>query len=119
MRGFFGNEIDEIFKILIYIFLLSICLYFFTRFDFFVFLAFGIFVSIIANGLLAYAVYKVVYMKAGRVAMFMDFTKRVLLYILALYFVYKISPKSLNLIITTLGFLSFQIVLYIKQIFLK
>ena len=86
------------------------------------FLAFGIIVSILANILLVYAVYKVVYQKAGKGSMFIDYSKRYVLYILSLYFVYKLSNRFFientlsNIIFTAIGFFSIQISLYLKQI---
>lgn len=125
MVSLFDKRIIRTFKILSFIIVVLLSLSFVTKAIFLLFLALGIFVSIISNLLLAYAVYKVVYRKSGRGAMFVDYSKRYLLYILALYFVYKISnlyfPNNIeiNFLSTTLGFLSFQIVLYFNKIFLR
>ena len=87
-----------------------------------IFLSFGIFVSIVSNLMLLYAVYKVVYKKSGKGSMFIDYSKRYILYILSLYFVYKLSNIFFidnivsNIIFTSLGFFAFQISLYLKQI---
>ena len=87
-----------------------------------IFLSFGIFVSIISNLMLLYAVYKVVYKKSGKGSMFIDYSKRYILYIISLYFVYKLSNRFFventvsNIIFTALGFFAIQISLYLKQI---
>ena len=86
------------------------------------FLSLGIFVSVISNLMLLYAVYKVVYRKSGKGSMFIDYSKRYILYIISLYFVYKLSNRFFidnivsNIIFTSLGFFAFQISLYLKQI---
>ena len=86
------------------------------------FLSLGIFVSVISNLMLLYAVYKVVYRKSGKGSMFIDYSKRYILYIISLYFVYKLSNRFFventvsNIIFTALGFFAIQISLYLKQI---
>ena len=86
------------------------------------FLSLGIFVSVISNLMLLYAVYKVVYRKSGKGSMFIDYSKRYILYIISLYFVYKLSNRFFventvsNIIFTALGFFAIQIRLYLKQI---
>ena len=86
------------------------------------FLSLGIFVSVISNLMLLYAVYKVVYRKSGKGSMFIDYSKRYILYIISLYFVYKLSNRFFventvsHIIFTALGFFAIQISLYLKQI---
>ena len=83
------------------------------------FLSLGIFVSVISNLMF---VYKVVYRKSGKGSMFIDYSKRYILYIISLYFVYKLSNRFFventvsNIIFTALGFFAIQISLYLKQI---
>ncbi|WP_156299787.1 hypothetical protein [Streptobacillus canis] len=80
-------------------------------------LSFGIFISIISNLMLLYTVHKIVYLKGNRATMFIDSTKRYGIYILALYFVYKISIRFFNvdpvypILSCGFGFLSFRLML--------
>lgn len=88
-------------------------------------LALGILVSIINNILIYYFTYKIVYLRYLKRAMFLETSKRFLIYTLALYLIYQISFKYsngneiLNLLLCTLGFLSFKLSLNIKNLFFK
>ena len=116
-------EIKKIIKINLIIAIILILIAFFLNSSTIAFLAFGIIVSILANILLVYAVYKVVYQKAGKGSMFIDYSKRYVLYILSLYFVYKLSKRYFeaetlkNVLVCSLGFFAIQISLYIEQYF--
>ena len=116
-------EIKKIIKINLIIAIILILIAFFFNSSTIAFLAFGIIVSILANILLVYAVYKVVYQKAGKGSMFIDYSKRYVLYILSLYFVYKLSKRYFeaetlkNVLACSLGFFAIQISLYIEQYF--
>ncbi|WP_064611080.1 hypothetical protein [Streptobacillus moniliformis] len=80
-------------------------------------LSFGIFISIISNLMLLYTVHKIVYLKGNRGTMFIDSTKRYGMYILGLYFVYRVNIKYFDtdpiypLLICGFGFILFRLIL--------
>ncbi|CAM3165526.1 MULTISPECIES: hypothetical protein [Streptobacillus] len=80
-------------------------------------LSFGILISIVSNLMLLNTVHKIVYLKGNRGTMFIDSTKRYGMYILALYFVYRVNIRFFDinplysLLICSFGFISFRLVL--------
>ncbi|CAM3057622.1 hypothetical protein STFE110948_00045 [Streptobacillus felis] len=112
-----SNDIKKIIKLLL---IISILVFFIGLIKINIILlslSFGIFISIISNLMLLYTVNKIVYLKGNRATMFIDSTKRYGIYILALYFVYRICIKFFNLdpiypmLSCGFGFISFRLVL--------
>ncbi|WP_066901076.1 hypothetical protein [Streptobacillus notomytis] len=80
-------------------------------------LSFGILISIVSNLMLLYTVHKIVYLKGNRGTMFIDSMKRYGIYMLALYFVYRVNIKFFDtnpiysLLTCGFGFISFRLMI--------
>lgn len=119
MLKLLDEKIRKIFKTLLILTGISFFIGLIFNIPEFLSLGFGIAISLISNFMIYYSSYQVVYQKKGRGAVFIDYTKRYMLYSVALYFVYYLSKKyfknsiEINMILAAIGFLSMSISLKI------
>lgn len=119
MLKLLDEKIRKIFKTLLILTGISFFIGLIFNIPEFLSLGFGIAISLISNFMIYYSSYQVVYQKKGRGAVFIDYTKRYILYSVALYFVYYLSKKyfknsiEINMILAAIGFLSMSISLKI------
>lgn len=116
MSKLFENDLKKVFKILLILFFLFFIGYLVLKKNIFFSLTIGVFASILANYMLYYTIFNILYYRSDKKSIYLNYILRYIVYGLALYLVYSITKSILMFLITAISFFSFQILMLIYQL---